>query len=149
MAWGNKKDRERGFQKRLQRSANEAGIYAENIHPGIGMKPGFPDMVFGVDGLLFPVELKLIDRVSSVDGIFRISHIRPAQLGWLNRCYSRGDRCGLVADLGDFSAAIPVLETIKGRREWEWGDLDWQDDPIDSVCDALEMSKKWVKSRKN
>lgn len=112
---------ERLFQRWVVKQWERTGRWGENVHPSMGMKAGFPDVLLMASGLVVPIEVKL-GRL--VDTGLKVSEIRPAQVRWSNRFTMNGGKCGLIVGIKNHEAKTNYADdawsiaVVKNRAWW-------------------------------
>lgn len=84
------------------------------IEPGVGMHPGFPDLLVHDDRMpnrFLPVEVKL-GRINA--GVVTTTKIRPAQLKWHKDWIAAGQRSAFAIGIDDGLVVWFDAETIVG-----------------------------------
>ena len=130
---------ERSFQKWVKDEVEELGLFVFNMHPGLGMVSGPPDIwIHGPYRNQFvPLELKLWEPKGE---LYSCSPIRPDQIRWARKFNSYGGKVGLLMGMRQpdgWALALPHYDI------WSKGVTDFTPDQVLLPADiksAIELT---------
>lgn len=105
----------------------------DTIEPARGSTIGFPDMIFLIDGLWLPVELKFAVPVDA-DHV-ELKRIRPAQVRWADQAQRNGGQSFFMFATFDQRIWLSRAATILCAH--------WSTSPVFLPVDAIMVMKKF------
>lgn len=134
--------KERDLQKYLIHQWEAGGGWAQNIHPGFGMKSGIPDVAFLVDGGLKLIELKVGSyETKTLGGLYiRVRNIRPLQRSWAIKFRRFGGHStniiGIPHNGGWDLYTLSHSQFISGLESFSELNVDEHEGPMEAIYDC-------------